>query len=188
MPAARAPRLDPAGVRPTLILAAVIAVLFFGSQILNAVIPAAAGGADPQAPGTLDVGALRIQIAPGWQALDGPVGPRIARGSVAIDIGNVPFTGDVRSLYDEFVAQALAPHAIGFGATAASLVEVGNGVPAARGAYTGVFGEGGEIEGQLTALVVGGQGYVFDAWGQAGSLNPLLPEVELMLDTLRVIE
>lgn len=186
--AARAPRLDPASVRPALLLAGVIAAIFFGSQILNAVVPAASGGAGPQAGATLDVGQLRIQIARGWQSLDGPVGPRIAKGSVAIDIGTIAFSDDVRTLYDDFVADALAPHAIGFGATAASLVEVGNGLPAARGAYTGVFGEGGEIEGQLTALVVAGQGYVFDAWGQAGSLNPLLPEVELMLDTLQVVE
>lgn len=182
--------LDPQGIRPTAIVAGVILALFFGSQLLNGILPAAAQqGGIPVGPGsTVELGALRIHLVGGWQAVNGPVGPRLAKGSVAVDVQSGPFTGDPADLYAEFVNTQLAPFATGFGATQPSAITVGPGVRAARGAYTGVFGDAGEIEGEVTAMATGGTGYVFDAWGASGTLRSLLAEVQRMLETVEVVE
>jgi hypothetical protein len=182
-------RFDPNGNRPTVMVAVFILVMFFGAQLVNAVLPAQAigPGIQPGPAGSVEIGPLRIHLASGWQALETDFGPRLARGSVAIDIQSAAYVGDAASLYDEFVEDGLAPHATGFMATPPSLVPVGPGIAGARGAYTGVFGVG-EVEGQLTAFIVGGTGFVFDAWGRAGTLRSLLADVELMIDTLEVIE
>jgi hypothetical protein len=184
-------RFDPTGVRPTMLVAGVIVALFFGAQLVNAVLPApgAGPGPQPQPGGAVDIGPLRVSLAPGWQAVDGPLGPRLARGSVAIDFQVDAFDGDAASLYRVFVEQALAPHATGFSATDPSLVQVGSGIAGARGAYAGVFGTGasdGQVEGQLTVFVVDGTGVVIDAWGPMGTLRPLLSDVELMISTIEV--
>lgn len=185
-PATRAPRLDPAGNRPTAVVAAVIALLFFGSQFVNAVIPGGGTGGQPVG-GAAEIGNTRVLLADGWQVTDEAGGTRLAKGSVAIDVLNIDFAGDPSALYEEFVARALAPDAIGFEATDPRLVIIGAGIPAARGAYAGIFGQAGEVEGQLTAFVIDGDGYVFDAWSHAGGLSRLLPEVELMIDSVEVI-
>ncbi|HEY7600462.1 MAG TPA: hypothetical protein VH741_11090 [Candidatus Limnocylindrales bacterium] len=185
-------RLDPAGVRPTIVLAVFLGALFFGSQVVNSAIPlpaappGATAGPDGRPASSVDLGELTVQVPAGWQLTDGPVGPRLARGSVAIDIGSLAFNGDATSLYNAFVSEVLAPNATGLSATQPALVQVGPGVPAVRGIYTGIFGEGGQVEGHVTALVVDGTGYVFDAWGLVGTLRPLLPDVELVTDTLVV--
>ena len=182
---ARAPRLDPAGVRPTIAVAALIALLFFGSQLVNAVIPGT-GDVGQSGDGGVDIGVIRVQLADGWYVSDEAGGTRVAKGSVAIDILDVDFEGDPSSLYEGFVAEALAPNATGFEATDPALVVVGGGMPAARGGYAGIFGQANEVEGQLTAFVVEGHGYVFDAWSHVGGLTRLLPEVELMIDSVQV--
>jgi hypothetical protein len=171
------------GVWPTTGLALLIAAIFLGSQLLNSALPAQAG-ADG---GTVEIAGLRIHLADGWQAVEGPIGPRLVRGSVAVDIQSAPFAADASSLYDLFVADVLAPAATGFAATGSSLVVVGPGLAGARGAYTGVFGGAGPVEGQLTALVNGGTGYVLDAWGPAGTLAAQLDDVELMIATFELV-
>ncbi len=185
-PQIRASRLDPAGNRPTLVVAAFIALLFFGSQFANAVIPDGVTGRRP-AGGAAEIGNIRVLLADGWRITDVEGGTRLAKGSVAIDVLNIDFAGDPSALYEEIVAQALAPNAMGFEATDPSLVIIGAGIPAAQGAYAGIFAHAGEVEGQLTAFVVDGDGYVFDAWSHAGGLSRLVPEVELMIDSVQVI-
>ncbi len=179
-------RFDPAGTRPTVVVGIVIVALFFGAQLVNAVLPARAGdgGAQPGPGGAVDVGPLRIHLAPGWQQVQTEAGARLAKGSVAIDIQSTAYGGDAAALYRDFVEQVLAPAANGFGATPPSLVNVG-GLPGVRGAYTGIFGVG-EVEGQLTAFIVGGTGFVFDAWGSPGTLRALLAEIELMMASIEV--
>lgn len=181
---------DEAGLRPTLAVAGLILLLFVGSQLLNAAIPARADGltGDPQEGRSLVLGRLRLHLAPGWQALETSLGPRLVRGAVALDVQRAAFSGNAHELYDAFVREALAPAASGFSATAPVLTSLGPELSGARGAYTGVFGEGGEIEGQLTSVVVDGDGFVFDAWAPLGNLRALLPDVELMLSTVELSE
>jgi hypothetical protein len=197
-------RLDPQGIRPTVAIAAFLLAFFFGSQILNSVIPARGsvplpnpGGpqptpigpgptSQPGGVGTIIMGPLTVQVPAGWQAFEGPVGPRIAKGSVAIDIQTTGFSGDASALYRSFVDQVLRPNASGLTATEPTLVSIGGGLPAVRGLYTGIFGQDGQVEGHVTALVVGGQGFIFDAWGPVGTVRPLLNEIELITNTLVV--
>lgn len=210
-------RLDPQGIRPTVAIAVFLIAFFFGSQILNSVIPARGGGpvgpmptpipggptptpigpgptpigpgptAQPGGASSITIGPMTVQVPAGWQVVQRPDGsPRLAKGNVAIDVASTSFDGDASSLYRAFVNQLLAPAASGFSATEPTLVSIGGGRPAARGIYTGIFGEGGQVEGHLTALVVNGQGFVFDAWGPVGSLRPLLDEIELVTNTLVV--
>ena len=180
-------RFDPTGIRPTVTVAVIILVLFFGAQLVNGILPASAGGPGPQPQpgGAVDIGPIRMHLASGWQAIDTDGGVQVVRGSVAMDFQTLAFSADAATLYNAFVSQALAPNATGFAATDPSLVQVGPGIPGARGAYTGLFGVG-EVEGQLTAFVVGGTGVVIDAWGPMGSLRALLGDVELMISTIEV--
>lgn len=186
-------RFDPAGLRPTIIVGGIILAVFFGAQLVNAVLPASRDvgpGPQPVPGGAVDIGPLRVSLASGWQAIDGPIGPRLVRGGVAVDFQLNSFQGNATELYNAFVSQALAPFASGFGATQPALIQVGPGIPGARGGYTGVFGTGadavGQVEGQLTAFVVDGTGVVIDAWGSSGTLRPMLDDIELMISTIEV--
>jgi hypothetical protein len=165
----------------TLAVAVIVLGLCFGSQILNGVISAPGGPSDQ----VLDAGPFRLTLLPGWQSATSPSGGlSVAKGSVEIDILALNSTGDAAALYDSYVAETLAPGATGFGATEPSPLEIG-GVPAARGAYTGLLGTGaGQVEGEVTTVVVLDQGYVFDAWGPMGTLHGQLSDIEQMLATI----
>jgi hypothetical protein len=187
-------------------------LFFFGSQLVNSAIPVPSQpgpgpgptlgpgpgptfdpgpaptigpGPGPVQPNAVDLGPILVQLPAGWQVVEGPGGaPRMVKGSVAIDVASVAFNGDASTLYRGFVDQVLEPNASGFSATQPTPAQVGAGLPAVRGLYTGVFGEGGQIEGHLTAIVAGGQGFIFDGWGPVGTLRPLLAEIEAVTNTL----
>ena len=185
-------RFEPTGVRPTILVGGIILALFFGAQLLNSVLPAAAGGPGPQPQpgGAVDIGPIRVHVPNGWQVgqMPGGAGTRLARGGVVIDFQTNPFQGDAPTLYNAFVNQVLAPGATGFQATQPSLIQVGSGIAGARGAYTGVFAgnNDGQLEGQLTTFVVDGTGVVIDAWGPIGTLRPLLGDVDLIISTIEM--
>lgn len=179
-PSTPAPRRQSAAARPTAAVATIIVVLFFGAQLVNGSLPARAGGA-------VDIGPLRLELAPGWEFSQTEFGPRLAKGAVAVDIASLAYSGTPVELYDDFVAEALVPYASGFGATPAVPLTLDNGLGAVRGTYVGIFGVG-EVEGQLTALTVAGWGVVFDAWGRSGTLRAVLSEVEQMIDGLAPVE
>jgi hypothetical protein len=220
-------QLDPTGLRPTAIVAGIIIALYFGAQIVNAVIPVPGvgpgnpgpGGEGPTGPGpipttvplpttgpvgpgpttapaqpgqTLTVGPLRIPLETGWtpQAVpDSNVVVRIVKGNVAIDVFGASIEGqaDAAAVYNAYLTQSLQPSATGLTASQPNLLQIGNGIPAARGSYTGVFGQD-QIEGQLTTIVIGANGFIFDTWGSAGTLGQLLPEAQRMIDNLQVVQ
>lgn len=144
----------------------------------------------PDQPGqgqTVDIGPLRLTLPAGWNAGQTPNGNfRMVKGGVAIDLVILDTQGDAAAIYNAYVNQALAPDAQGFGATQPSAVPIA-GTTAARGAYSGVFGNAGQIEGEVTTVALRGKGYIFDAWGQLGTLGPLRQEVQRLLDTMQVI-
>ena len=99
--------IDPTGLRPTGIVLAIIAALFFGSQFVNAIIPdptvapgpgtgPGSGPAGPDQPGAtfppivvpssaplppgsvLSAGPLRIPLLAGWQAASSPTSGAVA--------------------------------------------------------------------------------------------------------------
>jgi hypothetical protein len=176
--------IDWASLPATLAVAGVVLVLYLGPQILNGLMSAPGG----QAGQILDAGPFRMMLLPGWQtgtAASG--GLNVTKGSVEIELVALSSHADAAALYDSYVDGSLAPGATGFGASDPSSLKVG-GVPAARGAYTGVLGgDSGQVEGEITTLVVIDQGYVFDARGPMGTLHGLLAEVEQMISTTELV-
>jgi hypothetical protein len=180
--------LDPATRRPTFLVAAIMAGLFFGSQIVNEALPT--GGTDQALPGNpIPIGA-HAQITPvdGWVAsphTDGS-GIRLEKGVVVVDLFPETFgqsAGDLAAAYRD---EVLVAGATQLNATDIETTTVANG-SAARFLYQGIFPEADSaIEGEVTAVFVAGQGIVSDAWSRQGSLGQLLGEVHLMLGTLEV--
>ncbi len=207
-------QLDPSGYRPTAIVAGIILALFFGSQLLNGLIPVSAvgpglpgpGGQGPAGPGpttgpgplttplppgsTLPVGPLRIPLENGWVPQDVPgsdIVMRLVKGGVAIDFFSASVPGDAATLYNGYMS-SLQEGSTGFGATQPNLIQLGNGIAAARGSYTGLFGST-QVEGEITTIVLaGGQGWVLDVWTGSGMLGAQLAEADRMIDNLQVAQ
>ncbi len=146
----------------------------------------------PLPPGsTLTVGPLRIPLENGWVPQDVPgsnIVLRLVKGSAAVDFFSVTIEGqaDPATIYN-FYMSSLQDQGTGFGATQPNLLQIGAGIPAARGSYTGLFGQS-QVEGEVTTIALGSQGWIFDAWADAGALRPLLPEAQRMLDNLQVVQ
>ena len=77
--------------------------------------------------------------------------------------------------------------ATGFANSPPNNIQIGQSLPAARGSYQGVFGSS-QIEGEITVFVIGAaDGFVWDAFGSAGTFRALLPEAERMIDNIQVV-
>lgn len=169
-------------------VAVVIATLFFGSQVLNEAIPAAA---TTITPGTaIDIGdGARITTLEGWvvTAHDNGVGIRLEKGVVVIDLYPETLGGNASALAQAYLDEVLHPGATQLTTTEFEVATGDNGT-AARFNYQGLF-EGVEvpIEGEVTALFIGAQGVVADAWSRQGDLASLLGEVHAMLETIEVV-
>ena len=218
-------RLDPSGIRPTGIVLGVIAALFFGAQLVNALIPtpgvalgpgsgpgsgpvppivAPGEPSAPSGPGTrplppgsvLTAGPLRIPLVAGWQPAATPssgAAATIVKGAVQIDLFTATISGGTATpaaVYNSYISfigsdQNGNPRP-GFTSAQPASTAIGPAVAAARGAYTGIFG-GNQIEGEVTAFVTGtSDGWIWDAWGTAGTLGSLLPEVHSMIDNMQL--
>jgi hypothetical protein len=197
--------------------------MFFGSQLLNAIVPVSAvgpgvprpgpttgpgplptsgpGPLPTQAPGpgpvttplppgsSLTIGPLRMPLESGWVPQEVPssnVIVRLVKGGVAIDVIGATIQGqaDAAAVYNAFMNN-LAQVATGFGASQPNAITIGNGIPAARGSYQGVFGDS-QVEGEVTTIALGADGFIFDVWADTGALRPLLPEAQRMIDNLQV--
>jgi hypothetical protein len=170
------------------IVAVLIAGLFFGSQILNEAIPvhAGTGGRDPGTPVSIGPNS---QITPlrGWSVgeLEGG-GLRLEKGYVAIDLLSPDLSGSAADLARAYVDEVLRPAAEQLTATDPE-VATGEAGSAARLRYAGIFtGANGTIEGEVTVFVASGATVVADAWSPQGELAVLLGEVHEMLDTIEV--
>lgn len=212
--------LDSSGFRPTAIVAGIILALFFGSQLLNAIIPVSAvgpGGPGPGGPGSpgpttgpggpgptpgpggpvttplppgssLTIGPLRMPLESGWVPQEVPesnVIVRLVKGATAIDVLSATIEGqaDAAAVYNAYMNN-LAQAAQGFGATQPNAIQVGSGLPASRGSYTGVFGQS-QIQGEVTTFITGStQGWIFDVWS-GSDLSSALPEAHRMIDNIQ---
>lgn len=186
-PAVARPRLnlDPATLRQTLIVAGVIAGLFFGSQILNEALPS--GGQDQVKPGNPIAIGPNAQVTPleGWVSSPHQSGSGIVleKGVVALDLYPETFgqnAGDLAAAYLDVLKKQATQLTASNTETASST----NG-SAARFTYQGIFGDNA-IEGEVTAIVVGGQAVIADAWSRQGSLSQALGEVHQMIQTIEV--
>lgn len=180
--------LDPATFRQTVVVAAILASTFFGSQVLNEALPAAQDDivvdGNPIAIG--DAG--EITPLAGWSASthEGGEGIRLEKGVVVFDVFAETFGQDASELADGYLEQILRPASTQLTVSDLEVASGPNGT-AARFTYQGIFtGAEGAIEGEVTALKSGGQGVVADAWSSQGELGVLLDEVRQMILTIEV--
>ena len=184
----RRPGLDPSTRRQTVIVAAVLAALFFGSQVLNEALPAIATTVTPG--DAIDIGdGARITILAGWVATahENSAGIRLEKGVVVIDLYPEMLGGNAGALAQAFLDEILKPGATQLTTTEFEVATGDNGT-AARFNYQGLF-EGVEvpIEGEVTAVFIGEQGVVADAWSRQGDLASLLGEVHAMIESIEVV-
>jgi hypothetical protein len=180
--------LDPGTRRQTLIVAAILAAMFFGTQVLDEALPAAASpGEIATAPGdAVPIGSgWRITPLDGWVASrhDDGDGIRLEKGVVVIDLYAEP-TDSASLLAQDYLDQALKANA-----TQLTASDIGttaeSGGSAVRFTYQGIFPEAdGAIEGEVTAIVAGSSGVVADAWSDQGDLGDALGEIHQMLRTI----
>lgn len=181
---------DAATRRQTFIVAAILAAMFFGTQVLDEALPAAASPNEiATAPGDAAPIGQGWQITPldGWVASshDSGSGIRLEKGVVVIDLFPEPYDS-AGELARSYLAQALKANATQL---TASDVETATepGGSAARFTYQGIFQEAdGAVEGEVTAIVAGGDGVVADAWSDQGDLGTALGEIHQMLETIEV--
>jgi hypothetical protein len=178
--------LDPATRRPTFIVAAIIAGLFFGSQILNEALPTAT---DQAVAGTsIAIGQIgRITPLPGWVPTAGQNGAiRLEKGVVAVDVFPETTGQNAGDLANAYLEQVLRAGATQLTATDIEIASTSLG-SAARFSYQGIFPEAqSPIEGEVTAVYASGHGVIADAWSRQGSLSQLLAEVHEMIDSIEV--
>jgi hypothetical protein len=170
-----------------LAVAAILAALFFGSQVLNEAIPAMATTVTPG--DAIDIGdGARITTLAGWvvTAHENSAGIRLEKGVVVVDLYPERFGGNAAALADAYLEDVLKAGATQLTTTEPEVV-TGRDGSAARFAYQGIFeGVDVPIEGEVTAVFIGSQGVVADAWSRQGDLGSLLAEVHAMLDTIEV--
>lgn len=180
--------LDPATRRQTFVVAAVIAAMFWGTQILNEAIPAnAKDQAAAGQPVAIGDGA-RITPLGGWVSSphESGTGIRLEKGVVVIDLYPETVGGNAGALAAAYLEQVLRTSSTQLTATDTEVATTPNGT-AARFSYQGMFsGVDTALEGEVTALFVGGQGVLADAWSGRGDLASLLGEVHDMLQTIEV--
>jgi len=104
-------RLDPTGWRPTIMVASVLLAVVFGTQIINAALPAArpVGPGPVAAPGTAIPVGNGVYIYPpqGWVAqAAGSAAVRLTKGSVEL-YARTDLTGDPATMLDTYVRQVL---------------------------------------------------------------------------------
>ncbi len=185
-PPARRFGFDPATRRPTVIVAAVIAALFFGSQLVNEALP---GGTAVVAAGeTVNVGgAVTLTAVAGWQRTDlESGGVRLEKGTVVFDLFPETVTSNGRGLAEAYLEQVLRAASTELTSTDFELATEGTST-GARFRYQGIFtGAEGPIEGEVTAVVNGGNGVVADGWTRQGNLDTLLEEIRRMVASIEV--
>lgn len=188
VPPVRRPGLDPATRVQTIIVAVVIAAMFWGSQILNEAIPVSAQG--QVAPGeSVEIGGgARITPLDGWVSTphENGTGIRLEKGIVVIDLFPETFDGSAGDLARAYLEEVLKPDATQLTATEPE-VETNANASAAQFTYQGLFkGVDVAIEGEVTAILLGGRGVIADAWSSQGDLAGLLGEIHAMLGTIEV--
>jgi hypothetical protein len=183
-------RFDPATRRQTVVVAAIIAALFWGTQVLNEAIPAKAAAQGQVALGDPVVIGAGARITPlgGWTTTPHTNGNgiRLEKGLVVIDLYPETFGDTARDLAEAYLEGVLRPGATQLTESDTQVATTPTGT-AARFAYQGLFkGVDVAIEGEVTAVKAGGQGVIADAWSSQGDLGSLLGEVHDMLETIEV--
>lgn len=182
--------LDGPSVRPTLIVAIIIASLFYGTRILNEALPAAASEVPVSASGSVAIGqGATITPLAGWSASahEGGDAIRLEKGIVAVDLFAESFGSNAAQLAEAYRDDVLAAGTTQFTTTAVEPLTSSSGTPGARFRYQGLFtGVDVAIEGEVTVLFDDGLGVVADAWTRQGDLDDALGEIHVMVQSIEV--
>jgi len=192
--------LDPRGIRPTLIVAGIITALVLGTQLLNGVIATPGprfgpnpGVSGPTAPGSpIDVNAhLRFRVAAGWQPqqqfTDDLPGVLLQKGNAYLEARATRGASGVQlSAFLAKLTTIISGQLSGYQATQPSPTSI-NGLGGLRIDYAGLNTNGVVQEGEITVVMTpDGTAFMAHAFGQQGSVSPLLGEVRDMMSTLEV--
>ena len=184
--------LDSGGWRGTIVFAAALATLVFGTQAINAAIPARGANDGGQDTGVAVSDRVTIHPASGWTVggrfTDMP-GLQFQKGDVAFDVRVTTFTdGGAGKLLASYLKQFIVPQATQLDITTTKETTVGRQYRAYRATYVALFKElSGPTDGQVTGLVFkDGLAIVFDAWAPQGSLTNALGDVQDMIDTVEI--
>jgi hypothetical protein len=188
--AARRSFLDGPSVRPTLIVAIVIASLFYGTRILNEALPAAASKVPVSASGAVVIGqGATITPLAGWSASahEGGDAIRLEKGIVVVDVFVESFGASAVELAGAYRDEVLAADTTQFTSTTIEPFTAGSGTRGARFRYQGLFtGVDVAIEGEVAVLLDDGLGVVADAWTRQGDLDDALGEIHAMVQSIEL--
>lgn len=182
--------LDERSVRPTLVVAIIIAALFYGTRILNEALPVAASEVPVSASGSVVIGqGATITPVAGWSASahEGGDAIRLEKGIVVVDLFVESFGSSVVELAAAYRDEVLATDATQFTATQIEPFTASNGTRGARFRYQGLFtGVDVAIEGEVAVLLDDGLGVVADAWTRQGDLDEALGEIHGMIESIEL--
>lgn len=171
-----------------MIIAIIIAALFYGTQILNEALPAVASEVTVSAGGAVDLGqGLAITPLPGWAASAHESGNsiRLEKGIVVLDLFTQTAGSSAKQIAEAYRDEVLAADTTQFTATTIETFGSNTGTSGARFRYQGLFtGVDVAIEGEVTVLFDSGLGVVADAWTRQGDLDDALDEIHAMVQTI----
>jgi hypothetical protein len=193
MPAvpARPSPFNRAGLRPTAVVAAVIAAVVLGGLALDGVIPAPSAG-------TQRIGGdVTITAASGWVLVSrpgsAPAGIQLQKGdaTLAAQVLSVGYTGDSTTVMSEVRAQLDGQVAqISYGDQHQTTISGNDSTYVLFEAI--VSGSGGRsqlgtVDGELVCMVVSGNAVVIEVAAPQGDLQFVTDDVSAMVETVRTV-
>jgi hypothetical protein len=168
-------------------VAAVLLAVVGGGLLAEKALATAAG------PPVGVANAVSVRPLSGWRVagrvhVRGIPDLRITRGNGNLDVLATSFSGGSELLVRGYLRQVVAPQAQQLQVSAVfDTVRIGHGVVAVRGRYIGLFGDrAAPIEGEVTGLVVGGEGILFDGWAPEGLFQYVQDDIHTMIDRARI--
>jgi hypothetical protein len=194
--AAAPPRSDvPPGRRPpsrggwaTFAVVAVIVAVVVGGHIVAAALSEPVGP-PVEIPGVLTVRPLSGWVFAGRETSNGFHYVGLTRGSGNLVAGAaVAGAHDPVSLADLYARLVLSQQLSQLSVSARpDDIRLRSGARGIRFAYVGVVAETGtSVEGEVSVVVTGGHGVVFDGWAPAGLLSFVRPDIRAMVDRAEV--
>lgn len=172
---------------PTVAVAAVIAVVVLGGLGIDGVLAAPSAG-------TLDIGAsVTITAAPGWvldSAAEGTTSGiqlRKADAILTVQVIDQAYSGDSASIIDEAEKELTGATAqISFGDAHNSPINGHDTTYVSFQATVATSGRSGLVDGEVIAMVVGGDAVLFELAAPQGRLSSVVDDVTVMLESVRV--
>jgi hypothetical protein len=161
----------------------VIVFVVFGGYVTAAAL------SEPAGPPVSVGGVVTVQPLTGWQvvntaAVGGLPALRLTRGVGNLDVvAVVPYGGSARALADDYVDRVLSRQLSHLSVSGElTSVPLRDGLVGERFSYIGVTETGSSVEGEVTAVVTGDNGVVFDGWAPEGLLTFVDGDIHTMID------